>query len=148
MQFFMFWLMLLVGIVMLFFILYIYNGKDIIKFRRENRERIKAFNRQVDNMENSISNGVTEREFVNSFTDIYSELTREIVLMGIGIASIPFATYMLINNQNALSAEYSKEILGALGIGIGGTYAVRQALKNTKDKRMNKRYFANLERLR
>jgi len=121
---------------------------ELIKFRTENRERIKAFNRQVDIMEDSISNGVTEREFVESFTDIYSELTREIVLMGIGIASIPFATYMIINNQNALSAEYSKEILGALGIGIGGTYAVKQALKNSKDKRMNKRYFANLERLK
>ncbi len=121
---------------------------ELIKFRNKNRERIKAFNHQVDIMESSISNGVTEKEFIKGFTNIYSELSREIILTGIGIASIPFATYMLINNQDALSAEYSKEILGGLGIGLGGYYTVKQALSNTREKRMNKRYFANLERLK
>ncbi|MBV6878800.1 hypothetical protein NG800_008100 [Epilithonimonas ginsengisoli] len=120
----------------------------LIEFRNRNRESIKAFNNQINLLEDSIGNGITERQFVNSFNDIYSELTREIVLMGIGLASIPFATYMLINNPQALSAEYSKEILGALGIGLGGTYAVKRALFDTRERRLCKKYLANIERLK
>jgi len=120
----------------------------LIEFRNRNRERIKAFNNQINLLEDSIGNGITERQFVNSFNDIYSELTREIVLMGIGLASIPFATYMLINNPQALSAEYSKEILGALGIGLGGTYTVKRALFDTRERRLCKKYLTNIERLK
>jgi len=120
----------------------------LIEFRNRNRERITAFNNQINLLEDSIGNGITEREFINSFNNIYSELTREIVLMGIGLASIPFATYMLINNPQALSAEYSKEILGALGIGIGGTYAIKRALFDTRERRLCKKYLTNVERLK
>lgn len=120
----------------------------LIEFRNQNRERITAFNNQINLLEESIGNGVTERQFINSFNEIYSELTREIVLMGIGLASIPFAAYMLINNPQALSAEYSKEILGALGIGIGGTYAIKRALFDTREKRLCKKYLTNVERLK
>ncbi|WP_298342503.1 hypothetical protein [uncultured Algibacter sp.] len=120
----------------------------LIEFRNRNRESITVFNNQINLLEDSIGNGITERDFINSFNNIYSELTREIVLMGIGLASIPFATYMLINNPQALSAEYSKEILGALGIGIGGTYAIKRALFDTREKRLCKKYLTNVERLK
>ena len=120
----------------------------LIEFRNQNRERITAFNNQINLLEESIGDGVTEKQFINSFNDIYSDLTQEIVLMGIGLASIPFATYMLISNPQALSAEYSKEILGALGIGIGGTYAVKKALFDTREKRLCKKYLTNVERLK
>lgn len=120
----------------------------LIQFRNQNREQIQAFNRQIDIIEESIGNGITEREFIESFNTIYSELTREIVLMGIGLASIPLASYVLINNPDALSAEYSKEILGALGIAIGGTYAVKKALFDTREKRNCKKYLTSIERLR
>lgn len=120
----------------------------LIKFRNANRDKIAAFNNQIDKIEESIGNGVTEKDFIESFNSIYSELTREIVLMGIGLASIPFSTYMLINNPEALSAEYTKEILGALGIGIGGTYSVHKALNGNREERLCKRYLTNLQRLR
>ncbi|MEJ5053675.1 hypothetical protein [Sphingobacterium sp. MYb382] len=120
----------------------------LIEFRNQNRERITTFNNQINLLEESIGNGITERQFIDSFNDIYSDLTREIVLMGIGLASIPFATYMLINNPQALSAEYSKEILGALGLGLGGTYAVKRALFDTREKRLCKKYLTNLKRLK
>ncbi len=51
-------------------------------------------------------------------------------------------------SPQALSAKYSKEILGALEIGIGGTYAVKKALFDTREKRLCKKYLINLERLK
>ncbi|HET8885646.1 MAG TPA: hypothetical protein VFM70_04745 [Salinimicrobium sp.] len=68
--------------------------------------------------------------------------------MGIDFASIPFATYMVINNSQALSAVYLKEILGALGIGIGGTYAIKKALFDTRERRFCKNNLTNVERLK
>ncbi len=121
---------------------------SLIQFRTNNREAIREFNRQITEMEEAISNGMTERAFIDSFNNIYSELTREIVLMGVGLASIPFAAYVLINNPQALSAEYAKEVLGALGIGLGGTFAVKRAMFDTKGQRSCKKYLTNIERLR
>jgi len=120
----------------------------LIEFRNANRERIQAFNNQITNVEDSIGNALTERDFIESFNNIYSELTREIVLMGIGLASIPLASYVLITNPDALNAEYAKEILGAMGIGLGGTYAIKRGLYDTRERRMCKKYLANVERLR
>ncbi|WP_435577897.1 hypothetical protein [Gilvibacter sp.] len=120
----------------------------LIEFRNRNREHISAFNNQISLLEDSIGNGITEREFINSFNQVYSELTREIILMGIGLASIPFATYMLINNPQALTAEYTKEILGAIGISAAGTYAIKRALFDTRERRLCKKYFTNVERLK
>lgn len=121
---------------------------ELIEFRNANRNRIQAFNNQIENVENSIGNGITERDFINSFNNIYSELTREIILMGIGLASIPLASYVLINNPDALKVEYAKEILGALGIGLGGTYAIKRGLFDTRERRLCKKYLTNIERLR
>ena len=120
----------------------------LIEFRNQNRERITAFNNQINLLEESIGNAVSERQFIDSFNNIYSELTKEIVLMGSGIASISLATYMLITNPQALSAEYAQEILGAVGLGLGGTYAIKKALFDTREKRLCKKYLTNVERLK
>ncbi|NME66496.1 hypothetical protein [Flammeovirga aprica] len=122
--------------------------KDLIKFRNKNRERIKAFNRQIDLVEDSISNGLSERDLIEGFNDTYSGLTKEILLFGVGVASIPFAGYLLINNPVALTAEYAKEIIGAMGIGFGGTFAINNALYDSSDRRMCKKYLANVRRIK
>lgn len=122
--------------------------EDLIKFRNRNRDRIGAFNRQIDLIEDSISNGVSERDFIEGFNDAYSGLTKEILLLGVGIASIPFAAYVLISNPVALTAEYAKEVLGAMGIGLGGTFAIKNALYDSRERRMCKKYLANVQRIK
>ena len=119
----------------------------LIEFRNKNRERIKALNDQITNVEDSISNGLTEKQFIDSFNNSLSEFSQEVLLLGIGVASIPFASYMLINNPQALTNEYTEEILGALSIGFGGYFGVRKALFENREQRMCKKYFANLRRL-
>lgn len=120
----------------------------LIKFRNKNRDRITAFNRQIDLLEDSISNGISERDFIEEFNDIHAELTKEIILLGIGIAAIPFSAYILINNPVALSAEYAKEVLGAMGIGLGGTFVIKKALYDSREKRMCKKYLANIQTIK
>lgn len=120
----------------------------LIEFRNRNRHLIRAFNSELDNVQAKISEGYSHQDFIESYNDIYSEYSREILLQGIGLASIPFAAYILIQNPNATSPEYIKEVLGALGIILGGGYALNKGLKDNQTKRYCKKYLTNLERLR
>lgn len=122
--------------------------RKLIKFRNINRELIRAFNNEIDNVQHLIGNGLTERSFIDRFNNIYSEFSKTILLHGVGIASIPFAAYILISNPNALAPEYIKEILGGLGMILGGTYALNKLWIDTKDKRYCKKYITNIERIK
>jgi hypothetical protein len=120
----------------------------LIDFRNRNRPLIKALNSELDNVQLRIANGYSEQDFVNSYNNIYSEFSREVLLLGFGVAAIPFAAYLLITNSMATTPEYAKEILGALGIIFGGGYALNKALVDNETKRYCKKYFTNLKRLR
>lgn len=120
----------------------------LIEFRNRNRELIKVFNQELNNIQQKIGNGYSEHDFIESYNNIYSEFSREIILQGIGIASIPFAAYILLESQQATTPEYVREILGALGIVLGGMYSLHKGLQETSTKRYCKKYLTNLERLR
>ena len=76
-----------------------------------------------------------------------SEYSKEVLIQGIGIASIPFAAYVLITNPDATKPEYIHEILGALGIVLGGGYTLNKGFKDIETKRYCKKYLTNLKRL-
>lgn len=105
------------------------NLKDIplnrlVSFRNKNRELIRAFNFELENVQGRIAQGYTEKDFINSYNDVYSEISREILLQGLGVATIPLGAYLLLNNPVAGSTEYIKEILGSLGIAFGAKLAL------------------------
>lgn len=119
----------------------------LIDFRNRNRDLLSAFNAEIANVQDNISFGYSHQDFVDRFNNIYSEYSGEILLQGIGLASIPFAAYILLQNPGATTPEYVKEILGGLGIILAGGYSLNKALKDTKTKRYCKKYLTNLERL-
>lgn len=121
---------------------------ELISFRNKNRDRISEFNRQIENVEDSIGNGLTEQGFIDSFKSANKDLMEQIVLLGTRASMIPLATYMLINDPNALIEEYARNILTALGIGLGGYYAVKKSLINTDSKRSCKKYLTNVSLLK
>lgn len=122
--------------------------EKLIRFRNQNRHLLQSFNSEIDNVQMKISEGYTHRDFIESYNNIYSEFSREVLSLGLGISSIPFAAYMLIHNPKATSPEYIKEILGSLGLILGGGYALNKVLKDTQTRRYCKKYITNLERLR
>lgn len=122
--------------------------EELIKFRNKNRDRISEFNRQIEIVEDSIGNALTEQNFIDSFNHANRELMQQILLLGTRASMIPLATYMLINDPNALSEEYAKNILAALSVGVGGYYAVKKSLLNTQSKRSCKKYFTNVSLLK
>lgn len=121
---------------------------NLIRFRNRNRERIRAFNTELNNSINNVQQGISEREFVNRFNDIYSELTTEILTQGLGVATIPLATYILLQNTAATNPEYINQIIGGLGIILTAKAAVGTKWREIVNRHNCKRYLTNLERLR
>lgn len=121
--------------------------ENIIRFRNQNREKIKAFNSELNNSINNVQQGITEREFVDRFNDIYSELTSEILTQGFGVATIPLATYILLQNSAATTPEYVNQIIGGLGIILAAKAAIGTKWKEITNRHNCKRYLTNLQRL-
>lgn len=120
----------------------------LIRFRNQHREQIKAFNSELESIQDSIGRGLTQRAFVERFNHIYSDFSKEVIVQGLGVAAIPFAAYILIRNPQAITAEYAKEILGGLGIMFGGSYSLSKLWSGKENKRYCKKYLLNLQRLK
>jgi len=121
---------------------------NLIRFRNRNRERIRAFNTEFDNSINNVQQGKSEQDFVNRFNNIYSELTTEILTQGLGVATIPLATYILLQNTAASNPEYINQIIGGLGIILTAKAAVGTRWNEIVNRHNCKRYLTNLERLK
>ena len=121
---------------------------QLIEFRNRNRTLISAFNSQINNIETSISNGLSEQQFIDAYNCSYKDLGNEIIKFGIDIATIPLAFDVLIKNSAALEQEYIKEILTGLSIIGGGYYGVRKSLYDKSEERLCKKYLTRLSHLR
>lgn len=119
----------------------------LINFRARNRERIRAFNIELNNSIDNVQQGISEQEFVNRFNNIYSELTTEILTQGLGVATVPLATYILLQNTAATNPDYINQIIGGLGIVLTAKVAVGARWKEIASRHNCKRYLTNLERL-
>jgi len=120
----------------------------LVQFRKRNRKRIRAFNTELNNSLNNVQQGISEQDFVDRFNNIYSELTSEILRQGLGIATIPLATYILLQNTAATNPEYINQIIGGLGIILTAKATIGTKWKEIVTRHNCKRYLTNLERLR
>jgi hypothetical protein len=71
-----------------------------------------------------------------------------VLTQGLGIATIPLATYILLQNAAASNPEYINQIIGGLGIILTGKAAIGTKWKEIANRHNCKRYLTNLERLR
>jgi hypothetical protein len=120
----------------------------LVQFRNRNRQRIRAFNTELNNSLNNVQQGISEQDFVDRFNNIYSELTSEILTQGLGVATIPLATYILLENKSATDPEYINQIIGGLGIILTAKAAIGTKWKEIVTRHNCKRYLTNLERLK
>ena len=121
--------------------------KNIITFRNNNRKKIKILNEHIDLIGESISNGLSEMEFIKSYKSIFNEFSKELLLLGIGSVTIPLGTYMLIKNPESLDIEYVKEALEGIALLFGGGYSLKKSYKDRHRNRQVKKYLTNLGKL-
>ena len=121
---------------------------NLITFRKVHRKKIAAFNHELNHAFDQLQNGITEEDFVDRFKDIYSELTNEILAQGIGIASIPLGTCLLLNKPDTGGLEYVTQIAGGIGLIMVGGLAIGRRWKEIVAKHNCRRYLTQLQQLR
>ncbi|WP_312400228.1 hypothetical protein [Chryseobacterium sp.] len=121
--------------------------KKLIEFRNKNRELITVFNSEIDSAEEMIGNGLSEQQFIDNYNKSLTEITKEVIKLGIDSATIPLGFYTLAQNSDALNQDYIKEILTGLSIIGGGYYGIRKALTDTRQERLCKKYLTRLNQL-
>lgn len=121
--------------------------KKLIEFRNKNRELITVFNREIDSAEEMVGNGLSEQQFIHNYNKTLTEITKEVIKLGIDSATIPLGFYTLAQNSDALNQDYIKEILTGLSIIGGGYYGIRKALTDTRQERLCKKYLTRLNQL-
>jgi len=119
----------------------------LIEFRNSRRDLIKAFNIELDSSINGIQSGDTALRFVERYNNIYSELTREVIAQGAGLASIPLAMYLVLSNQAARPQELLKEIATGLGMFLTARIAIGGRWKDILNRHNCRRYLTHLGRL-
>ncbi|AFV98238.1 MULTISPECIES: hypothetical protein [unclassified Sulfuricurvum] len=122
--------------------------RKLIEFRNANKSLIENFNRELQKIENGDINTMNSYGFLQNYNEIYSELTNKIVLLGISSALIfSFSVYKLFQNNDAITLEDTKEILGGISGLSGMYYSVKDVLTNIKEKRATVKYLANLQKI-
>jgi hypothetical protein len=61
-------------------------------------------------------------------------LSRDILSQGLGIATIPFGTYLLIKNDLASTPDYVKEVVGGMGLLLTAGFAINSRWKEIANK--------------
>ncbi len=120
---------------------------QLIKFRQRNRERIRAFNTELDNTMSSVENRITATDFIDRYNSIYSELNAEIIAQGVGIITIPLSAYLVISDPNTGMPGYLEKTLRSLGMVLAGNLALRGRWKEIATRHNCRKYLTNLNRL-
>ena len=118
--------------------------QKLIEFRTKNRKFLSAFVDQINKLYDFIGQGLTAQEFVKEHQGIYKDYTKEVLSLGLRMSSFPLAAWILMDNS-ALEIQYAKEILAALGVSVGGVYALKKGYKNLEGKRYCRKYLSNLK---
>jgi len=122
--------------------------ENLVRFRNRHRNKISAFNSELDSALRSVQEGLTDQEFLDRFNNIYSDLAYEIITQGFGVSTIPLSTYLLLQSPNATSPEYINQIVGGLGIVLTAGGAINSRWRDIQTRVGCKRYLTNLSRLR
>ncbi|MCG9873766.1 MAG: hypothetical protein MH321_03140 [Leptospiraceae bacterium] len=66
----------------------------LIDLRNNNRDKIKSFNRELNNSIQYIENGITHRDFIRNYNSAFSNLNAEIISILAGILAISLTAYI------------------------------------------------------
>ncbi len=119
----------------------------LIKFRKVNRRLLNNFNNELNKISDANINDISTHNFLQNYNEIYIELMKKISIFGLTCASIPFSIFTLLKDNDISTFDYAKEMTSAIGGISGMAFAIKDVIKDTKEKRQTIKYFANLEKI-
>ena len=83
-------------------------------------------------VEEKIGQGYVEDDFIKEYNEVYSDFNKKVITQGIGLLSIPFSAFIMIQNPIATAISRVKDIMGMLGVAYGGFYTLKKGLVDLK----------------
>jgi len=118
----------------------------IIKFRNKNgfKEKQKAFHCEIENYLCKLETDPNPDEFNNQLGNLWQDFSDDIAQIGTGTIAFGLGAWLLFQGSGDITAPAFKELAGGAAITVGSVIAIRKTWKNTKTKRMTRRYLSNI----
>jgi hypothetical protein len=123
--------------------------KDIIAHRESKgfKERLHAFHCELDKHIAEMEAGEADRTFLDSRGSIVREFSDEIVSLGVGVAGFSLGMWLLLSKP-ASTTEFAKEVVGGAALTVSSVICIRNTWKNTKTKRLTRKYLGMLDKMK
>ncbi|MCX5813339.1 MAG: hypothetical protein NT178_12465 [Proteobacteria bacterium] len=122
----------------------------IIKFRNRPQFKIKlnSFHQELNNFLSNIEVGNTAFDFIESYEQVWSDFSDELVQLGTGIVTLGLGIWIAISSPEITTAKYLKEVVAAgTTLSVGSLISLRNAWKKTQPKRFTRKYLADLQKI-
>lgn len=110
---------------------------QLIQFRnqREFKQKLAAFHAELDNYFSNIEGGNSEKNFVESFDNVWKDFAGDILRLGVDTVSFGLGVWLAVNAPQITTVEYLKEIVVAgASLAIGSSIDISNTWKNTRTK--------------
>lgn len=122
--------------------------KKVIAHRnsRDFKKRLHAFHTELEKHFSEVEEGKTKKTFLDSRGSIVSEFSDEIVSLGFGVAAFSLGAWLLLSKP-ASTLEYTEKAVAGAALTVGSAISIRNTWKNTKTKRLTRKYLGKLEKI-
>ena len=121
----------------------------VIEIRNKADFKIKqsAFQSELDRTYESIGKGINPSEFSGSYNKTLKDWTGELTTYGIGALACGLSAYVLLENENAINAEYLKQAL-EIGLIISGGRSLVKNINKNHERKYCRQYLTELQTLK
>lgn len=122
---------------------------EVIKIRNKPDFKMKqsAFQNELDKAYDKIGKGINPSEFSDSYKKTVQDWSGELTQYGVGAVVCGLSTYILLENDNATSAEYMKQAL-EIGLVIGAGRKIVKNINNNHQRKYCRQYLTELQSVR
>lgn len=107
----------------------------------------RALQEELGKYLQSIENGNSPEQFAKSLGSLWNDFSDDLATLSTNTASFGLAVWLLSSSITTGVLETAKEFSGGLALTVGSTISIRNTWKNTKAKRLTRKYLADLTRL-
>lgn len=122
---------------------------EIIKHRnRENfKQHQRAFHDELEQFLKKIEQANENTDFDQSLGNIWSDFSDEVAQISTGAVTFGLGVWLLLQSVGSSMLPTWEKLAGGAALTIGSVISVRNTWKNTKTRRMARRYLADMQDL-
>lgn len=123
--------------------------KTIINLRKKGsfKKRQTAFQDELSKFISNVENGKNVEEFPDSLGSTWSDLRGDILGIGTGVAAFSLGIWVFFLSSGIGLPAALEKVAGGISIAVGATATIKKTWKHTENKRLSRKYLADLGNL-